>query len=74
MGIGIIFGTRGGLGCGAPSGDGLASDAADVGVGFVVNGFIPGNELWPVARLSERSKASWMLPSPDAAEVLCLHF
>ena len=38
VGIGIIFGTRGGLGCGGPSDDGLASNSADVGVEFATGG------------------------------------
>ena len=37
VGIGIIFGTRGGLGCGGPSDNGLASNSADVGVEFATN-------------------------------------
>ena len=72
--VGISVGTRGGLGRGGPSSDDLASDAADVGVGFVVNSCIPANEFWPVARLPESSKGSWVPPSPNAAGVLCLRF
>ena len=37
LGIGIIFATRDGLGCGGPSDDGLAGNSADVGVEFATN-------------------------------------